>query len=193
MGVWFFRMREDRRKHYDDGFRREALRLIEAGVGKRSLARRFAMPVQTAEKWIMLYRSNGGEAVMGTTGNRRYGWETKVAAARDHVENGLSVAEVMARYGIASIAPLQRWCREYRAGGAEALRPKPKGRPKGAKSKPRPKPTREQELTEEVAYLKAKVAYLEKLRALRAQKSRSASEAPSSDCSQGRGTGSTTC
>ena len=177
-------MREDRRKHYDDGFRREALRLIEAGVGKRSLARRFAMPVQTAEKWIMLYRSNGGEAVMGTTGNRRYGWETKVAAARDHVENGLSVAEVMARYGIASIAPLQRWCREYRAGGAEALRPKPKGRPKGAKSK---------ELTEEVAYLKAKVAYLEKLRALRAQKSRSASEAPSSDCSQGRGTGSTTC
>ena len=92
-------MREDRRKHYDDGFRREALRLIEAGVGKRSLARRFAMPVQTAEKWIMLYRSNGGEAVMGTTGNRRYGWETKVAAARDHVENGLSVAEVMARYG----------------------------------------------------------------------------------------------
>ena len=126
-------------------------------------------------------------------GNRRYGWETKVAAARDHVENGLSVAEVMARYGIASIAPLQRWCREYRAGGAEALRPKPKGRPKGAKSKPRPKPTREQELTEEVAYLKAKVAYLEKLRALRAQKSRSASEAPSSDCSQGRGTGSTTC
>lgn len=151
MEVWFFRMREDRRKHYDDGFRREALRLIEAGVGKRSLARRFAMPVQTAEKWIMLYRSNGGEAVMGTTGNRRYGWETKVAAARDHVENGLSVAEVMARYGIASIAPLQRWCREYRAGGAEALRPKPKGRPKGAKSKPRPKPTREQELTEEVA------------------------------------------
>ena len=53
--------------------------------------------------------------------------------------------------------------------------------------------TMEQELTEEVAYLKAKVAYLEKLRALRAQKSRSASEAPSSDCSQGRGTGSTTC
>ena len=148
MEVWFFRMREDRRKHYDDGFRREALRLIEAGVGKRSLARRFAMPVQTAEKWIMLYRSNGGEAVMGTTGNRRYGWETKVAAARDHVENGLSVAEVMAEHGIASIATLERWCREYRAGGADALRPKPKGRPKGSRSRPKPEPTREQELAE---------------------------------------------
>ena len=122
-----------------------------------------------------------------------YVGETKVAAARDHVENGLTKAEVMAKYAIASIAPLERWCREYRAGGPEALRPKPKGRPRGSKSKPKPEPTREQELAEQVAYLKAKVAYLEKLRALRAQKSRSASEAPSSDCSQGRGTGSTTC
>ena len=36
MEVRFFRMREDRRKHYDDGFRREALKLIEAGVGNAS-------------------------------------------------------------------------------------------------------------------------------------------------------------
>ena len=104
---------------------------------------------------------------MGGGGSRRYDWETKVAAARDHVENGLTKTEAMARHGIASIAPLERWCREYRAGGPEALRPKPKGRPKGARSRPKPKPTREQELAEQVAYLKAKVAYLEKLRALR--------------------------
>ena len=184
-------MREDRRKHYDDGFRREALELIKAGAGKDTLARRLAMPRQTAGKWIILYRSGGEEAVMGGNGSRRYDWETKVAAARDHVENGLTKTEVMARHGIASVAPLERWCREYRAGGPEALRPKPRGRPKGAKSGPRPRPTREQELAEEVAYLKAKVAYLEKLRALRAQKSRGASGAPSSDCSRGGDTGST--
>ena len=77
----------------------------------------------------------------------RYTWgETKVAAARDHVENGLTKTEVMAKYAIASIAPLERWCREYRAGGPEALRP----RPKGSKSKPKPEPTREQELAERV-------------------------------------------
>lgn len=76
---------------------------------------------------------------------------------------------------------------------AEALRPRPKGRPRGARSGPKPKPTREQELAEEVAYLRAKVAYLEKVRALRAWKSRGASEAPSCDRSQGGDTGSTTC
>ena len=128
---------------------------------------------------------------MGGNGGRCYDWETKVAAARDHVENGMAKTEFMARHGIASIASLERWCRDYRSGGPEALRPKPKGRPKGAKSKPKPEPTREQELAEQVAYLKAKVAYLEKLRALRASKSRGASEAPSSDCSQGGDTGST--
>ena len=94
-----------------------------------------------------------------------YVGETKVAAARDHVENGLTKVEVMAMHGIASVTPLERWCREYRAGGPEALGPRPKGRPRGSKSKPKPEPTLEQELAEQVAYLKAKVAYLEKLRA----------------------------
>lgn len=46
--VRFFRMREDRRKHYDDGFRREALELIKSGTGKDTLARRLAIPVYTA-------------------------------------------------------------------------------------------------------------------------------------------------
>ena len=72
-------MREDRRKRYDDGFRHEALGLIKAGAGKHFLARRLAMPVQTAEKWIMKYRSNGEDAVMGAKGKRSYDWETKVA------------------------------------------------------------------------------------------------------------------
>ena len=143
-------MREDRRRRYDDGFRREALELIKSGAGKDTLARRLAIPVYTARNRIRLYRSNGEEAVMGGGGSRRYDWETKVAAARDHVENGLTKTEAMARHGIASIASLERWCRDYRSGGPEALRPKPKGRPKGAKSKPKPKPTREQELAERV-------------------------------------------
>ena len=147
-------MREDRRKRYDDEFRHEALGLIKAGMGKHSLARRLAMPVQTAEKWIMKYRSNGEDAVMGAKGKRSYDWETKVAAARDHVDNDMAKTEVMAKYAIASVAPpLERWCRKYRTDGPEALRPKPKGRPRGAKSSLKPKPTRVQELAEEVACL----------------------------------------
>ena len=72
-------MREDRRRRYDDGFRREALELIKSGAGKDTLASRLAIPVYTARNWIRLYRSNGEEAVMGGGGSRRYDWETKVA------------------------------------------------------------------------------------------------------------------
>lgn len=89
-------MRENRRRRYDDGFRHEALELIKSGAGKDTLVRRLAIPVYTARNWIGLYRSNGEEAVMGGDGSRRYDWETKVAAARDHVENGLTKTEAMA-------------------------------------------------------------------------------------------------
>lgn len=41
-------MREDRRRRYDDGFRREALELIKSGAGKDTLASRLAIPVYTA-------------------------------------------------------------------------------------------------------------------------------------------------
>lgn len=106
---------------------------------------------------------------MGRRGGGHYDWQLKVAAACDHVEGGITTTEVMATYQIGSVASLQRWCRLYRAGGDEALRPKPKGRPRGAKNKPKLVITREMELAEEVAFLKAKVAYLEKVRALQAQ------------------------
>ena len=65
-------MREDRRRRYDDGFRREALELIKSGAGKDALVRRLAIPVYTARNWIRLYRSNGEAAAAdATTGRRR--------------------------------------------------------------------------------------------------------------------------
>ena len=81
------------------------------------------------------------------------------------VEDGAAKPAAMAEFGIMSMTPLDRWCRLYREGGAEALRPRPKGRPRGSRSKPRAR-TREQELEERCRRLEAEVAYLKKLRAL---------------------------
>ena len=71
--------------------------------------------------------------------------------------------DAMKAFGVMSLAPLKRWCALYREGGAEALRPRPKGRPSGSKARPR---TREQELEERCRRLETEVAYLKKLRAL---------------------------
>ena len=104
---------------------------------------------------------------MGKT-HARYDFETKVAAAKAVVDGGMAKPEAMRRFGIASESPLRRWCQLYREGGAEALRPKPKGRPKGPGAKAAPK-TREEELEERVRKLEAQVAYLKKSIALKAE------------------------
>jgi len=99
----------------------------------------------------------------------RYDYETKVAAARAVVDGGMSKPEAMTRFGIASATSLKQWCRLYREGGAQALKPKPKGRPKGSGMGAVP-PTREEELAERVRKLEAQVAYLKKSIALKAHR-----------------------
>ncbi len=123
-------------------------------------------PAETVKQWRQIYRAFGSEALLTMDGKQaRYTYEQKVAAASAVVDGGATKAEAMAEFGIMSRAPLERWCRLYREGGAEALRPKPKGRPKGSKSRPRGR-TREQELEERCRRLETEVAYLKKLRAL---------------------------
>lgn len=67
--------------------------------------------------------------------------------------------EAMDRFDVASRSALDAWCRLYREGGAEALRPKPKGRPRGSGAKAAPA-TREEGLEREVRRLEAQVTYL---------------------------------
>ena len=61
----------------------------------------------------------------------RYAWETKVAAARAVVDEGMGKPEAMAAFGIASRTLLDSWCRLYREGGADALRPSLQGQAEG--------------------------------------------------------------
>ena len=124
------------------------------------------MSAETVREWQKMYRviGRGGLLAMGVK-RAKYDYETKVAAARAVVDGGMSKPEAMVRFGIASATPLKKWCRLYREGGAQALKPKPKGRPKGAVP-----PTREEELEERVRKLEAQVAYLKKSIALKAQR-----------------------
>lgn len=67
--------------------------------------------------------------------HKAYSQELKLAAVKDVLEKGVSCNEVIERYEIASRSPLSIWCKLYREGGEEALKPKTKGRPKGSFSK----------------------------------------------------------
>ncbi len=160
-------MSVDLRCRHGREVRERAADLFAAGRGSKSVARELRVPEKTVRKWLLTYRAVGKEVLLGMgKSHASYGWETKLAAAGAVVDGGRPKPEVMAELGIASLTPLNAWCRAYREGGAEALRPKPKGRPRGSAPEAAPK-AREQELEERVRRLEAEIAYLKKLRALR--------------------------
>ena len=151
---------------HDRLLREQAAQMFEKGCGYRLTASRLGVSAATVREWQKMYRviGKGGLLAMGVK-QARYDYETKVAAAKAVVDGGMSKPEAMVHFGIASATPLKQWCRLYRQGGAQALKPKPKGRPKGSVP-----PTREEELEERVRKLEAQVAYLKKSIALKAQK-----------------------
>ena len=155
-------MSVDVRLRHDRLLREQAVEMFERGCGYGLTARRLGVSAETVREWQKTYRVIGrdGLVAMGVK-QTRYDYETKVAAVRAVVDGGMSKPEAMVRFGIVSATPLKRWCRLYREGGAQALRPKPKGRPKGSvRAVP---PTREEELAERVRKLEAQVAYLKKI------------------------------
>ena len=154
---------------HDRLLRKQAAQMFEKGCGYDLTAKRLGVSAATVREWQKMYRVIGrsGFLAMGIK-QARYDYETKVAAAKAVVDGGMSKPEAMMRFGIASATPLKQWCRLYRQGGAQALKPKPKGRPKGSvRAVP---PTREEELAERVRKLEAQVAYLKKSIALKAHR-----------------------
>ena len=163
-------MPTDLRVRYDEGVRRRAAEMFAEGSGYRATAGELGLPPTTATKWHRTYAAIGLEGLLSMGGScRSYSWEVKVAAAKAVVDGAEPKADVMARYGIASLSPLERWCKAYREAGPDALRPRPKGRPKGSKAAGGGT-SREQELERRVRKLEAENAYLKKSIALKAEK-----------------------
>ena len=123
-------MSTDLRFKHDAEKRERACRLFEAGYGVKSVAGMVSAPRRTVEKWQYLYRAFGSEVLLAVDGKQlAYTYEQRVAAASAVVDGGMTRPDAMKAFGIKSLSPLERWCKAYREGGAEALRPKPKGRP----------------------------------------------------------------
>ena len=159
----------NKRCKHDRMLRECACELFEQGYSYKHTARLLGIAQGTVREWEQTYHSVGRKSLlnMGTT-HKKYSFETKVAAVNAVIEDKMSKPEAMKQFGIANLSQLKNWCRLYREGGAEALKPKPKGRPKGTSQNSKPK-TREEVLEREVQRLEAEVAYLKKSIALKAE------------------------
>ncbi|MGO4692618.1 transposase [Glaciibacter sp. 2TAF33] len=96
-----------------------------------------------------------------------YSFEFKLDLVRRVLCGEAAPGELAQEHGISSPNLVKKWVRAYRRDGEDALRPKPRGRPKGnATLAPL---TELERLQQENERLAAENAYLKKLRALRAQ------------------------
>lgn len=152
----FLAFGRDKRVRYPAETKLRAVEMIRVGYGRDVIAAELGATGSAVRKWQRSYWTAGhGRSFAMGTGKRSYAFELKLEAARAVVDGDMALPEAMSRFGVAAENTLGRWCATYQRGGAAALRPKLKGRPRGAAPK-----TREQELEERCRRLEAEVACL---------------------------------
>jgi transposase-like protein len=112
-----------------------------------------------------------GQGALVTKPAQSYSFEFKLALVERFLA-GETAPDLAAEAGLSSPGLVKTWARAYRREGADALRPKPKGRPRKPDAPPPEETSELERLRRENERLRAEVAYLGKLRALRAQKQR---------------------
>ena len=138
--------------------------------GVRILAGEAGIDYESLRRWVRFYELYG-DAGLVRQSNRRYDLDFKVNVLQGIDKEGLSLKEAARRFNIAAESSILNWQRLYRENGILGLKNKTRGRPpkmdKPQKKKKEKMPlTREEELLEELKYLRAENAYLKKLEAL---------------------------
>lgn len=167
---------------YDEDFKIEvAKQYLSARIGARSLAAQYGLDHGTVRRWAERYRQHGEAGLRKKFS--RYSARFKLSVLRRMWREELSCRQVSALFDLrGGHSTVTVWERLYHEGGLDALKPKPRGRPKTMPApkppKPLPLPTEEagslEQLRKENEYLRAEVAYLKKLRALRQEKEQAA-------------------
>lgn len=143
----------------------KAVELFERGFGSKYAAKKLRISRSVVQQWLYTYRALGKEALLSSS-HRKYTQEQKLAAVLDLLEGGLSIAEVMERHGVRSKTQILTWRRAYEEGGADALAPKPKGRPRGCGAKPKEYQTELERLRAENERLRCELEVQKRLNAL---------------------------
>lgn len=160
----------DGRSSLSEGQREAAVAWFEQGFAARAVATRLGVARDPVRRLYQRWQIRGRDALVVKSKKASYSFERKLELVERHLA-GEPAMVLVEEAGLSSPMLLQRWVREYRRDGADALRAKPNGR--------RPKPpdpdpgsgggTELERLRRENELLRAKVAYLGKLKALREQ------------------------
>jgi transposase len=151
--------------------REAAVAWFEKGIADKAAARLLGVSHSPVQLLYLRWRIHGRGALVAKPTKQVYSFELKLALVERFIA-GETAQNLAAEAGLSSSGLLKNWAAAYRRDGADALRPKPKGRPREPDSPPPAELPELERLRRENERLRAEVAYLGKLRALRAQERR---------------------
>lgn len=146
---------------------------LSESIGYTTLAKQYAVGRSCLQRWVAAYREHGESGLRKKRSH--YSVDFKLSVLRQMRREELSQGQVVALFGLrGGEGVVAKWLRQYHEGGPEALKPKPRGRPKRmTQSNPAKAPPPQDVVASEVEtlrkeneYLRAEVAYLKKLKAL---------------------------
>lgn len=150
--------------------REAAVAWFEKGIADAATARVMGVAQSPVRELYLRWRIHGRGALVARRTKQVYPFELKLALVERFIA-GEKAQELAAEAGLSSSGLLKNWAAAYRRDGADALRSKPRSGPGAPGSPPAAEPELER-LRRENELLRAEVAYLGKLRALRAQERR---------------------
>jgi len=146
---------------------------LSGSAGHKSLAKQYGVGRTSVLRWVASYREHGEKGLRKKFS--QYDVAFKLSVLRRVERESLSQTQAAALFGLRGGAGVvAKWSRQYHEGGPQALKPKPRGRPKKMPTLKPPKALLPQDdeanaleaLRKENEYLRAEVAYLKKLEAL---------------------------
>jgi transposase-like protein len=150
--------------------RAAAIELFETEWSWGAVAKRLRVSAPAVHRLYDRWRVRGGATLVAKPTTRSFSFEFKLDVVRRFLA-GETKLELAREFDLSSPKLIETWARKYRNEGEDGLRPKPPGR--------RPKPDTVpgevdelERLRHENERLRAEVAYLGKVRALRARERR---------------------
>ena len=135
-------------------------------MGSQAAAKVVGVSRDVTRKLYRRFQLHGRLCLVEKPTKQQYSFEIKKEVVQRHLA-GETKMDLAREFGLSSDQLVSYWSRQWRNGGDDALKPKPKGRPKGSSTPKRL--TEEEMLHRQIARLEAENAYLKKLRDLRNQ------------------------
>lgn len=159
---------------YSQEFKLKVVEYYLSGHGDSVTGQLFNVHRSDVQKWSKAYKLYGIAGLERKRSKTTFTVDFKYQVVKAILDEGISLREAMQRFCIKETSILRHWLQKYKEKGKDGFKPQPRGK---RNSMPKPKIPKaktikadrdktHEELLEELAYLRAEVAFLKKRRAL---------------------------